>query len=104
MERLGKQFIRVHTRDDTQDHTHRGLLIDKLNYPIGRVAAGEEVPSLEKRLSRLQNGNKKGTPQMVDISKFSAHSIPPGPAAGGGTKSSRYSHRTAQAGNWTVRG
>jgi hypothetical protein len=74
----------VHTRDQTQDHTHRGLLIDELDIPIGRVAAGEEVPSLEKGLSRLRNGNRS-----VSISKFYFHSIPPGPAAVRGTKSSR---------------
>jgi hypothetical protein len=70
IERLGEQVVRAHTRDQTQDHTHRGLLIDKLDYPIGRVAAGEEVPALEKRLARLRNGNKKGDPQMVSISKL----------------------------------
>ena len=37
--------IRVHTRDKTQYHTHRGLLIDKLDRPVGRIAAGEEIPS-----------------------------------------------------------
>lgn len=57
--------LRVHTRDQTQDHTHCSLLIDKCDHPIGRVAAGEKVPSLEKGLSRLRNGNKKGDPQMV---------------------------------------
>jgi hypothetical protein len=81
MERLGEQVIRVHTRNQTQDHTHRGLLIDKLYIPIGRVAAGEEVPPLEKGLSRLRNGNKKGIPKWSASANFP--SIPPGPATGG---------------------
>jgi len=55
MERVREQVIRVYTRGQTQDYTHRGLLINELDYPIGRVAAGEEVPPLEKRLSRLRN-------------------------------------------------
>src|SRR6267154_4892262 len=64
-----RRVIRVHTGHQTQDYTHRGLLIDKLDQPIGRITAGEEVPSLEKRLTRLRNGNK-GISQMVGISKF----------------------------------
>jgi hypothetical protein len=70
MERLGEQVIRVHTRDQTQDDTYRGRLIDKLDHPIGRVAAGEKVPSLEKRLSRLRNGNKRVIPKWSASANF----------------------------------
>lgn len=87
----------MHTRDQVQDHTHRGLLIDKLDISIGRVAAGEKVPSLEKGLSSLRDGKNS-----VSISKFFFHST--GPSAVGGTKSSLYSHRIVLAGNWTVPG
>jgi hypothetical protein len=77
MERLGEQVISVHTRDQTQVTTHRGLLIDKLDIPIGRVATGEEVPTLEKRLTRLRNGNKKGVPKWSASANYFL-SIPPG--------------------------
>ena len=73
---IGKQVIRMHTRDQVQDHTHRGLLIDKLDISIGRVAAGEKVPSLEKGLSSLRDGKNS-----VSISKFYFHSTR---AVGGG--------------------
>jgi hypothetical protein len=38
-----------------QDRTHRRLLINKLDVPIGRITTSEEVPSLEKRIARLRN-------------------------------------------------
>jgi hypothetical protein len=38
-----------------QDSTHRRLLINKLYHSIGRIAAGEKVPSLEKRIARLRD-------------------------------------------------
>jgi hypothetical protein len=39
----------------TPGNTHRCWLVDKLHVPMRWITTGEEVPSGEKRVSRLRN-------------------------------------------------